>query len=992
MSLNAIVGDNGVITNAMNANFLQEMTSVQEAFDMWKTDHYDDNKIPTDGIVQLKDVNENGRLYGEIAYYRRWSESGTRPDKDVLNEDSFDEYNGDLISVPRGVEDLYYLNNKEIGIDSNKVYIIDAVNSMIYKLSGYTMKNVDVHSLAMYREVTGGSVDIRFASAEVEGGGDNIKYVGEKYYKDKNGNYVDENGNIVDEENKVINPYGFEIYTDFRTENVYKLYNSGELYGKGVKGTGLNTPVEEMKRIDASKFSELKIPSQVNGYKKLISGGDAIYFIDKNDDLWALGSNLNNKFGLTQDQQIEYTGREIIKLNVDNKKVDMCWDLYNILYVRTTDNLLYAMGGRTGELNSYLLGNGSKKEVTEFTKVDFDSPEKIENIIESRAGSTRGLVIVECSDNTFYGIGLDSVNSLSKSGDRNQYTGFVPIYDGYEYKYDTNSKKYEKINENYDANWDIDQDIKKVVCPTPGGTTGRGILILKDDGTLWNAQNNKLEQFDKNTIGEGVEDVFSTTDGGFFCLKKDGTVWGTAFGSNPIGLDEINIFDPKPVSLPEDLKESGIKEIYSCTKAVFYLGKNGKLYGSSSNMDFIESDVNPNKVVEMASVGNIESLYRGIENSRFGHQAMGGMVPIFKGNDGKLYSIGYKDILFGNSILETEWKKITDSSVKKIVAGEKNSIAIINSDNDLFVCGEDGRILGLEIGEKKKVDNLTKVDNELINGKVADVSFSRGAMFVLLEDGTLYSTGYFSEDNSSQEWPSGNFPGWKEKEDHYDLFQVGIPKVSKFYSNNQDHIAIANDKIYTWGVNYYGSYLSKNLLPVESGFNTTIGDSNVNKLFISRPATIILLENGSVYIDGGTYGKIYGYTGIGLGNKTLEDKSSSFKGEKVKDFSASHNIALFLTESGKVYGYGYKNQLGVNINTSEITDEIINLPIGGEDEVSQLIVGSQYALVVTKDGKVFGTGSNSYGVLGRWIGVDRNLPNSRYRTAFEWVECPELEL
>lgn len=31
----------------MNANFLQEMTVVQEAFDIWKTNHYDDNSIPT---------------------------------------------------------------------------------------------------------------------------------------------------------------------------------------------------------------------------------------------------------------------------------------------------------------------------------------------------------------------------------------------------------------------------------------------------------------------------------------------------------------------------------------------------------------------------------------------------------------------------------------------------------------------------------------------------------------------------------------------------------------------------------------------------------------------------------------------------------------------------------------------------------------------------------------------------------------------------------
>ena len=67
----------------MDSKFLSEMTEVQEAFRVWQAEHYDDNKIPSIGIVQLKDIEENGRLYGEIAYYRRWSETGTIPEISV---------------------------------------------------------------------------------------------------------------------------------------------------------------------------------------------------------------------------------------------------------------------------------------------------------------------------------------------------------------------------------------------------------------------------------------------------------------------------------------------------------------------------------------------------------------------------------------------------------------------------------------------------------------------------------------------------------------------------------------------------------------------------------------------------------------------------------------------------------------------------------------------------------------------------------------------
>ena len=156
---------------------------------------------------------------------------------------------------------------------------------------------------------------------------------------------------------------------------------------------------------------------------------------------------------------------------------------------------------------------------------------------------------------------------------------------------------------------------------------------------------------------------------------------------------------------------------------------------------------------------------------------------------------------------------------------------------------------------------------------------------------------------------------------------------------------------------------------------------------------MILLNNGSMYIDGGRYGVEYGFTGIGLGNSKLENKTSSFEGKKVEDFSASLDSAMFLTDSGDVYGYGFKKYLGINDDSNVITDVIQKLPIGDDGEkISQIIVGQTSAFAVTENGKVFGTGNNSYGILGRWIGIDRTSPNSRYKTAFQWVECPELEL
>ena len=62
------------------------------------------------------------------------------------------------------------------------------------------------------------------------------------------------------------------------------------------------------------------------------------------------------------------------------------------------------------------------------------------------------------------------------------------------------------------------------------------------------------------------------------------------------------------------------------------------------------------------------------------------------------------------------------------------------------------------------------------------------------------------------------------------------------------------------------------------------------------------------------------------------------------------------------------------------------------DKIVQIVAGNGWYIAIDKEGKVYGTGSNTYGILGRWIGIDRKQPNSRYKTAFEWVECPELEI
>jgi len=70
VSLNAIIGDNGIITNAQNANFQSQKAILQEFFDQFYIEHYEelgnvDNKA---AILQSMNISKNWTYKGKFGY------------------------------------------------------------------------------------------------------------------------------------------------------------------------------------------------------------------------------------------------------------------------------------------------------------------------------------------------------------------------------------------------------------------------------------------------------------------------------------------------------------------------------------------------------------------------------------------------------------------------------------------------------------------------------------------------------------------------------------------------------------------------------------------------------------------------------------------------------------------------------------------------------------------------------------------------------------
>jgi len=209
------------------------------------------------------------------------------------------------------------------------------------------------------------------------------------------------------------------------------------------------------------------------------------------------------------------------------------------------------------------------------------------------------------------------------------------------------------------------------------------------------------------------------------------------------------------------------------------------------------------------------------------------------------------------------------------------------------------------------------------------------------------------------------------------------------------------DGIYFLGWNYYGIAPGVGngtiQIPTKITLPTGYTVANVESMgFGGDTCSFIIMKSGNerkCFISGASNGRDGGrYSGLSssVSQYTELILNDLVDGEYCeKAFGLTWISGFFGTNLGNVYGYGTASGLGVNSTSSVTIHPPKKLDLSN---IIELSAGAGWTVAVTKDGKVYGTGTNNYGILGRWIGIDRKSPNSRYKTAFEWVECPELEI
>jgi len=274
------------------------------------------------------------------------------------------------------------------------------------------------------------------------------------------------------------------------------------------------------------------------------------------------------------------------------------------------------------------------------------------------------------------------------------------------------------------------------------------------------------------------------------------------------------------------------------------------------------------------------------------------------------------------------------------------------------------------------------------------VSINTGHTTVLTTDGSLYQCGLYISDEGQL-----RYPGWESQDqlNHFDFIQIfNNYSFQDFTSCGTSSCAVTETKLVFWGLRFTSYINNEEIkaflidLPSDCDWTgATIQMANTQDGYCE-----VLSGDGKVFIY--DYGGENTFCGLGDYEDTADYKRTFVRIPYFKDFNicdyaimGSKSAALLDTD-GNIHVWGLSNRLGIGSNSTEIINNpFISLKF---KNICEIVAGDGFFVAIDTEGRVYATGNNLNGQLGRWIGVGRGESNSRFKTALDWVECPELEI
>jgi alpha-tubulin suppressor-like RCC1 family protein len=349
---------------------------------------------------------------------------------------------------------------------------------------------------------------------------------------------------------------------------------------------------------------------------------------------------------------------------------------------------------------------------------------------------------------------------------------------------------------------------------------------------------------------------------------------------------------------------------------------------------------------------------------------------LFLTEDGNVYGIGRNkegQLGLGHKTNKNTITITPAFDMKDIFAGHFYSI-FLDNDGNFFACGTGD--IGLDAdGQSKDVLSVTrsllmpeKIKNIYTSIAVGSTTLSEPSMFLLTEDGDYYAYG------KNQQGQLG-----LERYNNLEREPVVVEYVQKAFSldnvteisNYDDNtlLTTSDGDVYGCGKNDEGQLGCgrtgevDGLIPISISLISETSLSNIKQICCNGRSTMILTEDGTVYISGTDYNKSLGFTGfMDMPNDRTLNYMQHPLGNVKKIATYAYNT-FFILNDGSIHGFGWNSRaLGFGANYGNIGFPT-KLNFVGVNNVIDVAVGYNFSLFLMNDGTVYSCGSNN-GAIG----------------------------
>ena len=713
-----------------------------------------------------------------------------------------------------------------------------------------------------------------------------------------------------------------------------------------VTATGIGTTNIKVHDTTTDSWNAVKV--NVNGSEnkaqpKVVGGNCHYAALKGNGTVWTWGYNGNGQLGLGDtNARTEPTQAKAEKILEDGtKEEELITDAidiaasYNHTIILRADGTVWSTGyNQYGEL-----GTGDTEERKIFTQVKGPNGEGIlENIVQITTGYYTGYALT--TNGEVYGWGSNRYGELgqgSKSDD--------PVL------YPTKMKKVSNIIQiSSGAEYIVMLDAEGKVWGT--GYNGNGQLGIGNT-TLQTLPQQMTSISGIKEISAKSNNTYMLTEGGYvegvgynyYSQLGDGSSTDRTTAVYTKNTSNKYVSDAKHISAGENsVFISRKKDSEGNPQGMYVIGRNdyGQLFTGNTTRAYYATEVEKEKDILTMALTE-------------------GQTGLMVDAEGNVYTVGYNGQgQIGNGTYENTTEKVFISQVKlnttpKVInykkagdTGEKIEYTVTAGFNLLYEEVEKG-----ECEYKTQDDQIATVDDK--------------GVVTATGTGTTYIKVY------------------NKQNDCYAAVKVQVNgeqgrTAAKIVGGGNHFVALkANGEVWTWGYNGYGQLGIGNTETKNRPTKTNIynsKDETQSTYAIDVAAgyshTLVLKSDGTVWAAG--YNE-YGQLGDSSTTNTSEFVQVTGIPEKVIAITAGGHSSYALTESGKVYGWGYnyEGQLGRG-STSQNNPNATPQKMQKVSNIIQMSAGDNHIVMLDADGTVWSTGHNYYGQLGTNNKTNYSIP------------------